>query len=193
MMKTKLLLSKFHLVEKFRNLEPFSIKFQNQLTVIVGENGSGKSSFFSLLTNSIYQKLIKIEHAPGISYHFFDTEKHNPRIKNGIEYSVNAEFDLVCRFCSHGEALMPILKGMKSFQSKLILVDEPESGISLTNQRELLKTFNAAISNNCQIIISTHSYYLIKNVQNIFNMNSKKWETSKKFLSRFDKMEIEQL
>lgn len=89
MKKIDLILRKFTLLESFRNINPFTVTFQQPLTVIIGENGSGKSSFFSLITNSIYKNLVKLEHKSDVSYHFFDTEKHNPRIKNNIEHSVN--------------------------------------------------------------------------------------------------------
>lgn len=36
-------LTKFKLLEQFRKIKPFSITFKDELTVIVGENGSGKS------------------------------------------------------------------------------------------------------------------------------------------------------
>jgi len=166
-------LMKFKLLETFRKIKPFSITFKDELTVIVGENCSGKSSFFTLLTDPSHKKIIEIKHTPEISYRFFDTEKQNPRIKNSMSDSKNIMFDIATRFSSHGEAMLPILLGTKQFNNELILIDEPDAGISLKNQKKMLDAFKMAINNDCQIIMSTHSYFLIKNVQSVFNMSTK--------------------
>lgn len=178
---TNLLLKQASLLQEFRGIKPFTINFKNKLTVIVGENGSGKSSFFTLLTDSSYHKdTIKVDIVEGLQYTFFDTEKHNPRIKHHL--GKNALYEALARFHSHGEALLPIIKSSSTFKDRLVLIDEPEAGISLMNQKKILTAFRSAIRKNCQIIISTHSYFLIKSVKEVFDMETKKWMTSVSYL-----------
>jgi predicted ATPase len=176
---SELILKNFSLLKNFRTMKPFSIDFK-ELTVIVGENGSGKSSFFEILTNSSHhEEYTKIDFKKGGTFKFFDTEKNNPRKKSYIENS----YDATCRFVSHGEAMLPILLENRNFSNELILIDEPEAGISLKNQKKIFEAFTVAIRNGCQIIISTHSYFFIKSVDEVFNLDKKKWQKSSRFLT----------
>lgn len=184
-MPTDLLLKQAILLKEFRGIQPFTIDFKNRLTVIVGENGCGKSSFFTLLTDSSYHKdMIKVDTVPGLKFVFFDTEKHNPRIKH--QFGKNAMYEALSRFHSHGEAMLPIIRAAKDFNDKLILIDEPEAGISLKNQKKILTVFRETVRKNCQIIIITHSYFLIKNVKEVFDMETKTWMTSKAYLQSIE-------
>lgn len=129
-----LLLKNVSILKEFRGIKPFSINFKNKFSVIVGENGSGKSSFFTLLTDSSFRDLIKLDVIEDTQFSFFDTEKHNPRIKN--HFGKNIMFEVASRFHSHGEAILPIILFSKKIENKLILIDEPDAGISLKNQKK---------------------------------------------------------
>lgn len=178
-------LRSFQLKEEYRGIKPFTVKFRKGLNVIVGENGAGKSSMLGLIcpgpySNKEEKKLIELDYAPGSNFKFFDTEKNNPRIKSHIEHG----FDAFSRFMSHGQAMLPMMEASEEFKSILLVVDEPEAGISLSNQKKVLAAFNKAISNDCQVIISTHSYVLINSIDKVFCMESKKWISSKTYLKR---------
>jgi predicted ATPase len=169
----------FELEETFRNIEPFSINFRESLNIIVGENGSGKSTLLTLLSSKKPCKC-KIDFEKGIQFKFFDTEKMNPRIKSNI----SGGFDVASRFMSHGQAIIALVKAIEDFENIVVFLDEPEAGVSLSNQKRLLESFTKAIKNNCQLILTTHSYVLIQSVDEVFNLDSKTWVSSKIYLER---------
>lgn len=176
----------FSLLEAYRDIAPFSVTFRGGLNLIVGENGSGKSSMLHLMSNPEESKKIKkLElNSAGFDFKFYDTEKNNPRIKSNFDNSKNIGLDLYSRFISHGETMLPIITASRSFKDLLLIIDEPEAGISLSNQKKILEALVTAVENGCQVIISTHSYVLINSVQDVFDMGSKTWMSSKEYLSK---------
>jgi predicted ATPase len=181
---SKIYLKSLELKSTYRNIKPFSIYFKEGLNLIVGENGSGKSTLLDLLAHPDSNKEIKDINADPVDFMFFDTEKNNPRIKGDLSNSKNIGFEVDSHFISHGEAMLPIIMASKSFKDLLLLIDEPEAGISLNNQKKILAALNKAIENNCQIVISTHSYVFIKSVPKVFNMDDKIWIDSEEYLDK---------
>lgn len=186
-------LEKFELFEEYRKIKPFEIVFKDGLNLIVGENGSGKSTLLNIIYNSQNEKSeakIKLTLSDytlknSVDTKFFDTEKNNPRIIKDFNESKDIGFDISSRFKSHGEVMFPILDYSKKMKNVVLFVDEPESGVSLSNQLKLLKSFNVAVENKCQLLIATHSYILIKNVEEVFDMTKLKWVKSKDYLKKF--------
>jgi predicted ATPase len=174
------------LKKEFHNIQPFKIEFRDGLNVIVGENGAGKSSLLSLLTDTDhrYKDLISIDYEPGATFRFLDTEKHNPRIKSDCSNSPNIAFEVGSHFMSHGETILPLVLASKQFKKIALIVDEPESGISLKNQKKIFDNLqDISINNDCQVILTTHSYVIMKNTPIVFNMTTKQWITSEKYLT----------
>lgn len=177
-------LKKFTLKTDYRNITPFELEFKNPLTVIVGENGSGKSSILHLMSKgkSEFHSVI----ADKAETRFFDTEKQNPRTQPFPENSLFG-FSLQSRFSSHGETIFPILSAIKDFKNLVLFIDEPEAGLSLSKQIAFIKIMNKAIKNGCQIILSSHSYVFIKHVSEIFSLDSKSYESSTEYLKKIFK------
>jgi len=172
-------ISSLELLQEYRKIKPFAIEFREGLNVLVGENGAGKSTIFHLMIEEAANKsLVRIDFRP-VEYRFFDTEKQNPRTRGEIK----AEFDIVSRFCSHGETIFAIVDECKKFKDTLLLIDEPEAGVSIRNQRKLVDAFQEAIVNGCQVIVATHSFVIIQSVLTVFSLDSRTWMTSKEYLS----------
>jgi len=177
-----LLLKSLKLLKEFRNIKPFSTDFIDGINVVVGENGSGKSSLLGLLTNNSFKEIVKFNYVPNTTFRFFDTEKENPRLKDLESMGKNYGFGLASHFASHGEAMLPILQAAKDFKDILLIVDEPEAGLSLSNQKKIFNVFESTIKKNCQVIVTTHSYVIIQSVPEVFNMDCLKWQSSKEYL-----------
>jgi predicted ATPase len=176
-------LKKLIVTKEFRGIQPFTLELKDGINIIVGENGIGKSSLLSLISNETYKKYVKFDVEPNTTFRAFDTEKDNPRIKTDMNTMKNPAFSLNARFVSHGEAMLPLIKAIKDFNDCLIIIDEPEAGLSIFNQRKILKVFKESITkNNCQIILTTHSYVIIENAKQVFSMDNKKWIKSDEYL-----------
>lgn len=172
-------LKNFTLKEKYSKIKPFTIEFREGLNVIVGENGSGKSSMLYFIRNPD-TTLYSVE-SEDCAFVFFDSEKDNPRTID-LSMSKNYAYALSSHFWSHGEAAMPIIKSLKDIKDTVIILDEPESGLSIKNQSKAFRIFNNKIKDNCQTIIATHSYVFIKSVDEVFSMDNYSWMSSHEYL-----------
>jgi predicted ATPase len=77
--------------------------------------------------------------------------------------------------------MLPIILYLEKLAGKVIFIDEPEAGISLSNQQKILETLLKA-AKKCQIVVTTHSYPIIKEAGEVFSLDHKKWMPSKKYL-----------
>lgn len=204
----------------------FTFDFKKNINVIVGENGSGKSTFINLIRNyagEFPNKLSLAFHTfknedeyfkdfigkrekekdffkitGDISYRntvFFDAEKDNPivalpKMLNPDQKSFPAMVnDLFCaQEESHGESMIPItdyiLDNTKNFT---IFMDEPETALSLKNQIRLSKKIKeSAEKGDNQIILSTHSLMIIKQFEEVFDMEARKWVNTNDYLKSIE-------
>jgi predicted ATPase len=177
-------LKRIQLLKEHHNLNPFFLYFKEGLNIIVGENGSGKSTLLDLVTGNHSKELVKLDFEKGAQYRFLDTEKHNPRTKSNLSESKNIMFEVSARFMSHGEAILMLLEGAKDFKDLLLIVDEPEAGVSLKNQIKVLDILNKLVKEaNCQVLLATHSYPIIKSEEQIYSMDLEAWIDSKGYLN----------
>lgn len=145
-----------------------------EVNLFVGNQGVGKSTILTLLQQNhkdLEITLSEITKSKGVESYYFDSEKNNPRLNDLTSYSkpngestgIGVGNAIASRFMSHGECLKKFtVDGLKIAKDSVIILDEPESGLSLTNQYLLIKAIKKAIKNNCQIFISTHCYPLIE-------------------------------
>lgn len=174
-------LKKFTLKTPYREIPPFKVEFRPGMNVIVGENGSGKSTLLHLLTSGPDKETKSIV-ADTAETRFLDTEKMNPRFQS-VDGSKNIRFTLSSHFVSHGEAMLPLLKAVTDFHDLVLFVDEPDAGLSLSNQVKVFRTFEKIVKEQgCQIVLTTHSYQIIQNVDEVFSMDTKEWIPSKQYL-----------
>lgn len=145
------------------------------VNIIVGDQGSGKSTML---------KKISMEHPDfkfvnsdevnkfGIDTRYFDSEKDNPRMVDPRRYTTTGGESvgygygnaLLSRCKSHGEVIAPIVtNALRNFKNQIVFLDEPESGLSITNQFKLIESVKIAVDNGCQLFIATHCYPLINN------------------------------
>lgn len=171
----------------------------SSVNLLVGNQGCGKSTLLKLLQQS--HKDIKLKLSDnvlknGISSFYFDSEKDNPRVKdpqlftkpNGDNIGIGYVGAIQSLFRSHGEVLQdfiiePILKA----KDCVILLDEPESGLSITNQFKLISAINKAVKMNCQFFIATHCYPLIEKFE-VISLEHKKQMAGIDFIKKVSKL-----
>ena len=161
----------------FNKGDTFELK--KGVNIIVGDNGVGKSTLIRLLIENNKTSLQNKEVL------LVDMEKINPAVskpdpQKGITYSapeILNQFMWVAE--SHGETREGVLKSIISLDFDLLILDEPEQGLSLKNQKKYL---NELVSLKKDIIIITHSKVFIENIDLIFDIEIMEWIQSKDYL-----------
>lgn len=171
-------------------------EFEMQLSdvnLFVGNQGTGKSTLLKLIQKNhsdIQVQVSEFVKKYGVNTYFFDSEKGNPRIKDPEFYTTPAGNDkgigygnaLLTRFQSHGEVMQDIiLTPIIDAKNCIILLDEPELGLSITNQFRLIERIKKAVVNGCQFFIATHCYPLIAEFD-VISLDHFKQMSGKKFI-----------
>ncbi|HEX7071346.1 MAG TPA: AAA family ATPase [Rhodothermales bacterium] len=153
---------------------PMIVDLRNPLIMLTGENGSGKST----LLQSIHIAM-KGEQAEGYIYrldtgdvklgksYLFDAEQHNPRTQLEL-FKEQPEMLEFLRMASHGQVMLSLFT--ESFpklpNGTVLLLDEPEMALSISNQRRVLKMLKELVDQKqFRIVCATHSPVLIEDSQ----------------------------
>jgi len=137
-------------------------EFKN-VTLLVGDQGCGKSTVLSLIFSLVKEnenketaEFVLDNNHKGIIW--VDTERDNPNTSQAnpkssshMLYTINSKFQ------SHGENMLPILAHLRKYENHIVLVDEPETALSLRSQFFFVDLVKELISKGNQVIISTHS------------------------------------
>jgi predicted ATPase len=166
---------------------PMVIDLSHPIVMLSGENGSGKST----LLHSIYYAM-KGEQVDGFVYrldtgtlalgkpYMFDAEQHNPRMQLDL-FQDNPQMVEFLQMASHGQVMLAMFR--ENFPSlpegTVLLLDEPEMALSISNQRRILKMLlELADQKKFRIICATHSPVLLEspetyviNLDNYTNKN----------------------
>lgn len=156
------------------------------VVLLVGDQGCGKSTLLKMLQqNHKDLKLTFSEEMKGkeVKSFYFDTEKDNPRAKdiqmfsnpNGTDRGIGTKNALLSYLQSHGEVMREfVIEPLLQAKDCVILLDEPESGLSLMNQHKLKEAIKIAVKNGCQLFIATHCIVLIEylNIYDVENNES---------------------
>ena len=149
---------------------PMIVDLSHPLIMLQGENGSGKST----LLHSLHYAL-RGEQAEGFIYrlepagvtlgrsYLFDAEQHNPRTQLEL-FKDQPEMLEFLRIASHGQVMLSLFK--ESFpklpEGTILLLDEPEMALSVSNQRRILKMLKELVDQKqFRIVCATHSPVLI--------------------------------
>jgi predicted ATPase len=149
---------------------PMIVDLSHPLIMLRGENGSGKST----LLHSLYYAL-RGEKVDGYVYRLdprdvkigsvflFDAEQHNPRQQLEF-FSSQPEMLEFLKTASHGQVMLSLFS--ESFpqlpDGTILLLDEPEMALSVSNQRRILKMLQELVDRkHFRIICATHSPILI--------------------------------
>lgn len=156
-----------------------SFTFRPGLNLLTGDQGCGKSTLLNCLMND-NDSAFEIDVDPA-EFIFFDSEKHNPRVKTSIEFDDDVEGTLNSFFVSHGETLLPRMEGIINFKNRIIFLDEPESALSIRSQIKVAKALSKTALKN-QIFVCTHSPYIIREADQVLDIERRKWADSEEFI-----------
>lgn len=148
---------------------PIVVDLSHPLVLLTGENGCGKST----LLHSIYYAM-QGEEPDGYIYRWenkvqapkvflFDAEQHNPRMHLEL-FENNPQMREFVQMASHGQVMLSMFR--ETFPSlpdgTVLLLDEPEMALSVSNQRRIVKMLMELVDQKkFRVICATHSQVLI--------------------------------
>ena len=151
------------------------------LTLLVGDQGCGKSTILSLLSKASDRQtgeVIAIK-AGKIETRAFDYEKNNPRMSS----YVSTILDVATRFNSHGEFVRLLNDTMREQKGVCWILDEPDSALSIRSAAKLAATIKIALENGCQVIASIHSPTVMEQFGEVYSLEHREWMTPAKFIA----------
>jgi len=149
---------------------PMIVDLSHPVIMLTGENGSGKSTLLQSIYIALQRKqaenyLYTLD-AGGVEIggvFMFDAEQHNPRMQLEL-FKDQPQMLEFLQMASHGQVMLSMFsQTFPSFQDgTILLLDEPEMALSVSNQRRILKMLlELADQKNFRIICATHSPVLI--------------------------------
>ena len=161
----------------FTNLNfhmPMIVDLSHPLVMLRGENGSGKSTLlhaihYALRGQSVDGYIYRLDPGPDSSnvkigdVYLFDAEQHNPRQQLEL-FKDQPEMLEFLRMASHGQVMLSLFR--ESFpklpEGSILLLDEPEMALSVSNQRRILKMLQELVDRrHLRIVCATHSPALL--------------------------------
>jgi len=150
---------------------PMIVDLSHPLIMLQGENGSGKSTllhaiYYALRGERVESYVYRMEmgNVPAGEVFLFDAEQHNPRTQLEL-FKEQPEMVEFLKMASHGQVMLSLFR--ESFpklpDGTILLLDEPEMALSVSNQRRILKMLQELVDQkHFRIICATHSPVLIE-------------------------------
>jgi predicted ATPase len=160
-----------------------------KLTIFVGENGAFKSYYArsvrsadskgacmynnkrTIYNGGIYYHLAELIEAEVLNGRIVDSNDLTPMFYSNRKYAA-------CELTSHGHGsvrslmlLVCYLKHDAKFND-LVLIEEPEQGLHPASQIMLARIFATMINNGLRLLITTHSDYIIREINNLIKISA---------------------
>lgn len=156
--------------------------YPNKVNLIVGDQGSGKSSLLRIFTRgkSEYGDVVSVT-GDQTTFYYLDFEKDNPRIKGHFQ----SAFQIASHFKSHGETNISIFEKIvneKFEEPVIVIVDEVDMALSIRSCYKLVKMLKKLEKNKHQVIAVVHNPIVIKEFPEVLSIEHKKWMSSMEFV-----------
>jgi len=164
-------------------------KFPPGLTLLVGEQGSGKSMLLNQLYETIQSKRIGLPEKPilkvkvkrltgnsKIRLVYFDFEHNNPRTQASIE--TVEQFASLGR--SHGEVVHKIIENIP-VDAGVVALDEPDTALSPRSTKFLTDTLKALAAGR-YVLAAVHNPIVMLEVGEVYSMEHRKRMPALEFL-----------
>ena len=184
------------------------IEFKNQITVITGDNGSGKSTILhSILTKlspegkvpfsmnttvgkDIQKDTIQLLGKKGLSIEdIVYIDSVSGLLKNLSYFDDNLmDIQLASMHQSSGEGLLLQLANIskeENLNEKILILDEPERGLSIKQQFTVAKYLGYLAKENegLQIIVVSHGYGILTSFTEVYSTNTFEYTKSIDYIS----------
>lgn len=147
-----------------------------QVTIVVGENGAGKSTIAEALamaygmnpeggstgamvssrpSESLLSQKLKLHRGAAASRKGFFLRAET--MHNFYTYLEESRFETKLHERSHGESFLDLVEERIPHIRGLWILDEPESALSLAGCQRLVKLLQVMIAQGSQLVLSTHS------------------------------------
>lgn len=178
--------------EEFRVFEQGTIiEFPGPVTILVGDQGSGKSSLMTACFKSTkhpFKKKVSVTIDDGTpsKASYFDTEQSNPRVQGYFDDKISTIGQIALRFSSHGEAIRAIMTSKDVLEwdtQQVFFIDEPESGLSLTSQVKVRQHWEKMLEKGHHLMIATHAPVLMKAASQVYDLESRSFINTDAYLN----------
>lgn len=170
------------------------IRFRPGVNLLVGDQGTGKSSLFQAIQLRGMKKpkswnLPPADTVPvaidyrgkAIPVFAFDFEQDNFRTKSFFEDAI--AFHVSAMRSSHGEMVLAMLNGLELIDKPMmVLLDEPDMALSIQSCRRLVRIFNHVADLGGQVIATAHNPVVILSYEDVYSIEHDKWMTSKEYV-----------
>jgi predicted ATPase len=155
--------------------------FNEGVNLLVGDQGSGKSSLLTMFSWAIQEnkELDKVAsiHANRVELRMFDFERDNPRTRGYLKFAA----DVAMRYQSHGNCVLAVLgvMGEECERKKAFILDEPDMALSVRSIYKLIDIFR---NTKHQVIAAVHNPLLIQAFPQVLSLEHRKWMPSGEFI-----------
>ena len=169
------------------------LTFEKGVNLLVGEQGSGKSTLISLLRDRVGTKF-KAELSHRVMdvvmqpcyVRWLDFEKDNPRTQT--EIGLHDAFLLGSMSVSHGQTMLAMLHGLATVLSEtegrtLLLLDEPDMALSIRSVHRLAALLQRAADDGHQVIAAVHNPIVIASQPRVLSLDDGVWLASERFIT----------
>ncbi len=170
------------------------IHFKPGVNLIVGDQGSGKSSLFQAIQlrgmeKAASWKLPPISEVPAlidfrgdpIQSFVFDFEHDSYRTKPFFDDDFTFHLNAMHR--SHGEMVVAMFKTLEEIDKPyFVLVDEPDMALSIRSCLRLVRIFKHVAELGGQVIATAHNPILIGGFEEVYSIEHGEWMPSQKYI-----------